>query len=811
MRARIISLALAFVMIFGSFVSTTAAATITDVKETKYESAVKSLEALGIIDGYEDNTYRPEREISRAEIAKLFVVAMGLDTAADLYKGTTKFSDVAENHWATGYINIASQYGIVNGYPDGTFAPDAPVKYSEAVTMAVRVLGYKNMVDSKGTWPINYISKAQELKILKDINYNNYSDNAIRGDVALLIWNILNVPTWGIVGESEGNGLTYGYCESLLDQHFENYIYVEDIVVVDVKVEKGKVYIYFVYEDELTGVELEQDIAFLDLVGRKVTFLYNNEINKVVELTTDTEDEVVEDYRNELIEDEYDFDNVAISKIWGTEESGDTDYTVAIVGNKKVVEYETRYCLGQSYIVREKELKNEKLKINKNELTIPEEAIILIDGEWKTVKDIKVNDIITVLETNELYIISREVVVGEFETVVKENDDIEKYYITLDGNNYSVLNGIKEVVELDEDNKEVYTTSLEDILADDESKYLGEEATIYVNFLNEIVKITFEEIVEEKDMGNFYVLTYPQVAWEEKDKKDIITYVDLNGKTYEVAEDVVLPTENLSGDVVYATINDKGVVTELYNVLTSGDSFSGDYLIKVVEDDKAILDNDNYISGDYKVTKSTVVVKITAVEKDEKVKEYNVEIVRDAAYLEGIKYAVVAIETEDVFERAAYVFVWEDAKNTDKEYGIVDKYTREPGKDYLTIDGKRYEVEEIEIDLTVDAEAKGRLVEFISNDTIKITKSYGSGDIENAIEVTAVDGSLYEISGDKVYDLDTKELEDKRILVAEVEENDNAYRFTSLEEIDVEDIRLEKGDKLIEDVDMFLIIKGYDK
>ena len=200
---RIVSLVLALSMVLSLFTTAFAGTSLKDVEGTKYEAAVSALVELGIVNGYEDDTYRAEKVVTRAEMAKLLVIASGLEAAADLNKGATRFDDVAANHWATGYINVATEYGYVNGYPDGTFAPDATVTYAEAVTMAIRVLGYKSVVESKGTWPTNYIAKASELKALKDVDYKTYSDGATRGNIAILVWNVLRAPMWDVDSESE--------------------------------------------------------------------------------------------------------------------------------------------------------------------------------------------------------------------------------------------------------------------------------------------------------------------------------------------------------------------------------------------------------------------------------------------------------------------------------------------------------------------------------------------------------------------------------------------------------------------------------
>ncbi|MBQ6860354.1 MAG: S-layer homology domain-containing protein, partial [Clostridia bacterium] len=188
---RVLSLVLALSMVMSMFTFSFAGTGLKDVAGTEYESAVEALVELGVVNGYDDGTFLPENVVSRAEMAKLLVVAAGLAPAAELAEGTTKFSDVAADHWATGYINVAAEYGYIMGDPDGSFRPDDTVSYAEAITMALRVLGYKTVVEAKGTWPTNYIAKAEELDLLEDITYGTYATGAKRGNVALLIWNML--------------------------------------------------------------------------------------------------------------------------------------------------------------------------------------------------------------------------------------------------------------------------------------------------------------------------------------------------------------------------------------------------------------------------------------------------------------------------------------------------------------------------------------------------------------------------------------------------------------------------------------------
>lgn len=165
-------------------------ATPSDVAGTKYEGAVNRLQALNILTGYPDGTFKPGNNITRAEFAAVAIRALGLEQAAGYAKGPTAFSDVSADHWASGYINVASSQGIIKGYPDGTFKPDANVTYAEALAMVLRALGYEPTLT--GTWPVKYLVKAAELGITKGVTFSANTP-ATRGDVAAFVDNSLTV------------------------------------------------------------------------------------------------------------------------------------------------------------------------------------------------------------------------------------------------------------------------------------------------------------------------------------------------------------------------------------------------------------------------------------------------------------------------------------------------------------------------------------------------------------------------------------------------------------------------------------------
>jgi hypothetical protein len=167
-------------------------ATPADVVGTDYEDEVARLVALGIITGREDGNFYPDETITRAEFAAVVVRALGYGSAADAAKGTTKFSDVPATNWASGYVNLANNLGIINGRPDGTFGANDPVRYEEAVTMIVRALGYEPAAQARGGYPTGYLTIASQEDIDDDA-VGAIGQFASRAIVAKMIDNSLEV------------------------------------------------------------------------------------------------------------------------------------------------------------------------------------------------------------------------------------------------------------------------------------------------------------------------------------------------------------------------------------------------------------------------------------------------------------------------------------------------------------------------------------------------------------------------------------------------------------------------------------------
>ena len=158
--------------------------TFDDIAGKNCERAVNVLKHLGLIDGYSETEYAPEKLITRAEFCKMAVKFLGLST-----NGVTHtFSDVSKSHWAAEYISLMAAQGYINGMGDGRFEPESEITLNQAVKIMVSMLGYTPEAQANGGYPTGYNNVGAKLELYKNISVTG--DEALtRGDAAILFKN----------------------------------------------------------------------------------------------------------------------------------------------------------------------------------------------------------------------------------------------------------------------------------------------------------------------------------------------------------------------------------------------------------------------------------------------------------------------------------------------------------------------------------------------------------------------------------------------------------------------------------------------
>ena len=174
-----------------------AGAAFSDQSKIKNTEAVDACTALNIIGGYPDGSFKPEGNITRAEVTKMICVALnGGKNPAVSTNTTPTFSDVRNNAnaaWAEGYIESCAAQGIVSGVGGGKFAPNGNVTGVQLAKMLLVSLGYKSENEgfTGNAWATNVNVRAAQKGLYEGLEKMDTSAAITRDNAAQMVWNAL--------------------------------------------------------------------------------------------------------------------------------------------------------------------------------------------------------------------------------------------------------------------------------------------------------------------------------------------------------------------------------------------------------------------------------------------------------------------------------------------------------------------------------------------------------------------------------------------------------------------------------------------
>ncbi|MHB8170308.1 MAG: S-layer homology domain-containing protein [Thermincolia bacterium] len=151
-----------------------------DIKTTSWSAPyIYGLAQKNVINGMSDGKFDPTANLTRGQLSKIITISSGIpgnNTSAG-------FNDVTSQAWSTPFINTAKSAGVINGYADGSFKPDKAVTRVELLKMVVTATGLKveyeqgDFKDAKGHWAEKYIATATKAGIV-----GGYSDGSFKPD-----------------------------------------------------------------------------------------------------------------------------------------------------------------------------------------------------------------------------------------------------------------------------------------------------------------------------------------------------------------------------------------------------------------------------------------------------------------------------------------------------------------------------------------------------------------------------------------------------------------------------------------------------
>ena len=359
-------------------------------KDTNLEEAVGLLSSYGIVQGYPDGTFKPDKQVTRAEMAKIVTVAAGY---FEYSKNMTSVYEDMHGHWAESYVELADVLNIVKGISPAKYGPDNIIKFEEAYTMIIRLLGYSDEALG-GHWPENYYKKALELNLFQNIDTKK--EFATRRDISIMLYNAMSLD---LVKVRENNTI-YSLGKPLLS--YVGKKETKEITVSELKVENFDFANYIfnkwdVYYDNKGNVVYVTNPRYNEFSGT-VTSLLSNRVIFVTDDYGNVRAFQLPDIPIVINGEKGSFSNLSNSRIKVVyEDDSFNGDVIGIIAYKetdvKVIEREDLYENNTKEFADKSLPVKTNGEINYNKLHVY--------GDATSLEDIKINDVVYFYETKD--------------------------------------------------------------------------------------------------------------------------------------------------------------------------------------------------------------------------------------------------------------------------------------------------------------------------------------------------------------------------------------------------------------------------
>ncbi|AYO31973.1 S-layer homology domain-containing protein [Biomaibacter acetigenes] len=780
-KARKLLITLLILTFVLSTVSVGFAADTTTAADTKTPASVIRAQALGILRGDEKGNLNLDKPITRAEALALIIRISGLEGSADLMKGQTKFADVAADHWASGYINLGVGQGIVNGYPDGTFKPNDNVTYAQMAKMLLYAMNYGvtvegapwpagvmgkaddlGLFDGVNAVPnvpalrgavVEMIDNSLTVKHLKQTGYGDLKQYEEGTETFLSKMDSKEIEGRVIEVDADRQEVTIKDDDGAVD----TYSVVDSI---DPEALLGlKVTAWANDDDEIFFVDYDKDQLKNDIISEDVT-------------DEDFDGTKLTQIDLKIADDTYDVADDATIYVDGAKVTGKDAIKAAL---KKGVYGTFAFDKGDivfmnlmswdydAVLVKEVDTKDETITYydgtseDELDLTDPDSYKITINGESAKLEDIKANDVMYVADYDDIYhiVIVRKTVEGKLERV--KSDELK-----IDGTTYDVAKAADDTIMATfspNKNDDLYSYSVDASALDD---LLNEDTTAVLDLAGDVRHLISDVETTSDD--------YYGVALKVDDYNETVK-VNVKGesKSYDIDADIhdlrtagasdltlsglkaLVNDTNNQYAIVKFTLDKDGVINEMWVYATAAKQADETWTVtpSAAAIDSFDKDDDVINSGSnhYFVDENTIIVD--ELDDIDLVKWDNIKD-KD---ITGGKGIIVAdgLDAKFVVFTAGYDSIAEE----DEELGVVlDKFKDADGDWAATV--KVYNGEEKDYKLNSrTAQSVGDITFFTVNADGDLTVSdviYGSDNTIDAVHntVSIASGAVSEKGSDSI-------------------------------------------------------------
>lgn len=804
------------------------AAQFYDTIGTKYESPTEILYTLGIVDGTSQNVFSYNKPVTRAEMAKLILSVYGIDDGIKgMSVGINNFKDVKKSDWFYDYVNVAADMKMINGYADGTFKPNGQVTYSEAVAMIIRALGYTDLTAKSGeNWDAPYIRKASEIRLAKNAGYFKYDEPAMRGNIAIMLWNMLNADCYVVVKEQSNVGLIKEtVAKKVITRYYPDYAIIDDDILEEIMIFKddvdGKEIVEFYIKTKEIPMVMVQEPIPLRRIGTKVSGIYNIEEKIAIGLNFIYDEKFDEGLVIEL-NDLYELSS-SKKKIYSLGKN--KDYAYVYFDEEEKIDRITYLGSDEDILIREAKIektkdddKNSQEYIIINELTqIPTSKILINkDGESISWSSVKKGGVISLI-TNGIYVYNDKSVTGTLEKITN-----------IDGKVCLTVDGVLYVCHEDATYKLYGSETTKKVKYKDLENYIGRDVELYISYTDEIMEINLNRNYQNASEAIRYGIVVALKEFGDNEKERNIRIETIEGrKVFHVSKDVLDKNIEL-GTLVHFEYD--GSKIEFI------DSFVENVRIPGGKVDMN-LENKEYIDGklgEYELDDNTVIYfveKEYQVNSDKSIKDYHLKVEQDRNVLKDLEKLPVHV-VYDEYKNAVAIFIEKEVNKYPYKYGrVLDIYQarnddeKSEEKYVLKIKVSPFNnvISEYTVSGRIDCEP-GDLISYTTeDDKFEIEERYNAnllGDKRDLVVEEVKKDIVYLTNGDQInfkenqFKVNNKEyLFDKYVVVySRVTKMSGGWKFYSAEIVEPDDLKLQAGDRIAMDEieDLFIVYRGYE-
>jgi predicted DNA-binding antitoxin AbrB/MazE fold protein len=138
-------------------------AQFTDTQDHTYQEAINYAQENGIVNGYSDGSFKPDNQINRAEFVKIIIEAefTAEEIASCDLSLLDRYTDLNQEEWYAPFICLATDEGIIEGYPDGSFKPEQMVNFTEAAKIIIKARN-QDIEEDEEIWYKNFVQKLSD-------------------------------------------------------------------------------------------------------------------------------------------------------------------------------------------------------------------------------------------------------------------------------------------------------------------------------------------------------------------------------------------------------------------------------------------------------------------------------------------------------------------------------------------------------------------------------------------------------------------------------------------------------------------------